>query len=76
MIAQTSEERIRYALDAKEFMIKVLEVSYRTLNTMDENAAKYTNVIDEKKEAKVEEYIKKYNMPNQLEEWIKLTLPK
>jgi|JI61114C2RNA_FD_contig_51_2135694_length_761_multi_1_in_0_out_0_1 hypothetical protein len=48
-IAQTSEERIRYALDAKEFLIKILEVSFRTLNTMEENAAKYTNVIEDKK---------------------------
>lgn len=75
-IAQTSEERIRYALDAKEFFIKILEVSFRTLNTMEENAAKYTNVIEDKKDAKAEQFVKKYNMPTTCEEWIRLQFTK
>lgn len=42
---------------------------------MDENAAKYTNAMEDRKTA-TEEYVKKYKVPIEIEEWIKLVLPK
>lgn len=52
MIAQTQEEQLQYALDAKFFLSKIFEVSFRTLNQMAENAASYSNKIDQKLQQK------------------------
>lgn len=48
MIADSMEQQIQYALDAKVFLVKIFETSFKTMNQIEENAAKYTNIIDEK----------------------------
>jgi hypothetical protein len=67
------------------FLIKIIEISFKTLNQMEENASKYTNIIDEKggkqpnqpaKPEKVEEFVPKHVVPRSIEEWIKLTFSK
>jgi hypothetical protein len=68
-----------------------MEISFKTLNQIEENASKYTNIIDEKAGAKQQQqvskpggpagggndnFVPKYVMPTNLEEWIKLTFSK
>ncbi|KRX09755.1 hypothetical protein PPERSA_02627 [Pseudocohnilembus persalinus] len=48
MISQSQEEQLQYCLDAKLFLTKIFEVSFKTLNTMAQNAANYTSKIDQK----------------------------
>ena len=55
-------------MDAKVFLIKVIQISFSTLNQMEENASKYSNVK--------EEYAPKYVVPTTNEEWIKLNFSK
>ena len=48
MIVDGQEQQVQYALDAKFFLSKIFEISFKTLNQIEENAARYTNIIDEK----------------------------
>jgi len=47
MVAKDQEEQIRMALDAKFFLIKIFDISFNTLNQMEENAAKYASILDD-----------------------------
>jgi hypothetical protein len=43
-ISERNEDKIQFCLDAKFFLVKIFDVSFRTLNQMEENAAKYANL--------------------------------
>ena len=41
MISDSASNRIRYALDAKQFLLKILENAIVTMRSIQENAAKF-----------------------------------
>ena len=42
MLATTNEEMIRFCLDSKFFIIKIVELTIKTLNQIEESSAKLT----------------------------------
>ena len=70
MISDNVTHRIRYALDAKQFLIKILEISFNTLNSIQENALK----LSENKQNAGD--VAKYNLPTSLKNWVNLELGK
>ena len=47
MLAKTNEESLQYCLDAKMFLLKIFEQSYKTLNTMEQAAVKLSQMNKE-----------------------------
>ncbi|CAD8135763.1 unnamed protein product [Paramecium octaurelia] len=85
MIADTMEQSIQFAIDAKVFLIKIIEISFQTMNEFEENAAKYTNIIDEKtskqqqqqpKPQQQDDFSPRYLLPTCIQDWIKLQFSK
>ncbi len=70
MISSKANDRIRYALDAKSFIIEIFRISLSTLNEMQENAAKFSE------KENTEMNYKKMEVPSKAEEWINLELSK
>lgn len=66
MIADNPTNRIRYALDAKQFLLKILELSLKTVNNIQENAAKFADKSNQNPE--------KLKLPESAEEWINFDL--
>lgn len=70
MISENVTNRIRYALDAKQFLVKVLEISFNTLNEIQENTLKFSD------KGQKPENITKYKLPASVKEWVNLELGK
>jgi len=49
MVSTKFEEKVQYAMDAKIFLVKIFEKSFSFMNTIDENATKYKEIIETNK---------------------------
>jgi hypothetical protein len=68
MIAGSVENKIRYALDAKQFLLKILDISLTTINEIHENTMKFSDEAN-KPELKVK-------LPTSIKDWANFELPK
>jgi hypothetical protein len=75
MIAETTESQIQYTLDSKFFMMKILEMTYATLNNMKENTEKIIKEDEKKTMDKDLKERKLLTLPTSLEEWIHFEFP-
>ena len=66
LISETALERIRYALDAKHFLIKILDLSFKTINDIHDNSVRFSEA-NQKSEGG-----KKYNFPKTISDWLNL----
>lgn len=69
LVSETALDRIRYALDAKHFLIKILDLSFKTINELQDNSVRFSE-----NNSKMEG--KKYNIPSSIGEWLNLELSK
>ena len=87
MLAKTNEEALQYSLNAKLFLLKIFELSYKTLNTMEQAAIKLSQMNKDDKtlknpNANPEKPLEgeapdiKFNLPQKPEEWINYQIPK
>ena len=60
MISENVTTRLRYALDAKTFLIKIMEISFNTLNEIHENSLKFSDKTEKEQSGA------KYKMPQSL----------
>ena len=73
MIAHSHEQRIQYAIDAYNFVLKIFEVSYDHMNQADANREKYASLMDNKNASDQKE---RYAMPSSFQEWVEFQFPK
>lgn len=70
MISDSVVNRIRYALDAKQFVVKILDLSFNTINEIQENSLKFSE------KNKSSEDQPKLKMPSSLSEWVNFEISK
>lgn len=59
---------MQYLLDAKFCVYQIFKQSFQTLQSLEDNAAKYLNINPGQKRKNS----RKYRMPNKLEDWVTL----
>ena len=48
-ISTKLEEKVQFAMDAKKFLLEIFDKSFSFMNTIEENATKYKEIIETNK---------------------------